>query len=180
MNFSSRRQPNTQRTVAVVVCALSLVIFLFVGYRLLASPSSPASHSSSAHQQKHHPQPPHPQPPTVASTPTPPPVIAMAISEADKELLVETDSKSSNSPVGVDHSAVKNPDPTYEWQLFTSDSSFPPGLEFRLALDGSDRKEVRIPHTWRIQLNIGQDYHLFRADIERTTKVWLCFSFCAP
>jgi hypothetical protein len=68
---------------------------------------------------------------------------------------------------------VKNPEPSYEWQLFTDDSTFPPGLEFREDFE-TDKKEVRIPPTWRIQINVGRKYHLFRTDIESSTTVYDC------
>ena len=69
-------------------------------------------------------------------------------------------------------SADRNdPEPTYEWQQFQHGSTFPAGLEYRLSLDGSGHRDMRIPETWRIQLNLGAAFRLFRTDITRDMTV---------
>ena len=66
--------------------------------------------------------------------------------------------------------------PTYDFQSVGPDQSVPPGLEIHLSLDGSQKREARIPLIWRLQIvvrlpNNNDASFFFRTDVSANSSI---------
>lgn len=57
--------------------------------------------------------------------------------------------------------------PTFDWSPIPQGVGIPPGLEVRLAVDGSGCRKARIPPRWRLQVVSTDGRHACRVDVVR-------------
>eukprot|EP00401_Gymnodinium_catenatum_P039964 CAMPEP_0117515620 /NCGR_PEP_ID=MMETSP0784-20121206/30674_1 /TAXON_ID=39447 /ORGANISM="" /LENGTH=428 /DNA_ID=CAMNT_0005311443 /DNA_START=1 /DNA_END=1288 /DNA_ORIENTATION=+ len=61
--------------------------------------------------------------------------------------------------------------PSYDWQAVPEGALAPPGLEYRLAMDGSGARTARIPPSWRMLVVAQPQNEGCRVDVTRTTPL---------